>query len=657
MPPRIPRPSIWLPVAHRVSILRNNQQACPACLISSLLRPAISSRSRNPQRSLQNQPKTQQTATASSPTKSTKPPEPRLPRKELRDALLDLQDNAGSYVNLSRLQLAIRGLEQPAGEETIRIAILGIADEGISLGKAKALLRLLLADPLKAEEEWERILISESPGGKPLLIKVGFNGVDEGSNGNRLVQEINISSPMLKGHRLEILVLEMDPLGKDSVDANGEYANSVLVPKMDIPNSNTGRFTQVTTPVHKSLIVSDGLLGAANLLSYPLGSNREIIAAALNLEIGSFDERKSLPFNVINASLGSAALLSFRESIENAMIYEKNWFSSGVPRLLKWIRSGTSPTDGYMKPPLRSLISSLLTSTGLQVQTAESRQLSALLSSRVSSTALNSLQFELSKWAERAHTELRDQLDIAFNGRRWRKLGWWKLFWRVDDVSMLTTDILNQRFLTVAENEIIFITGRIAEAGAYQNLENESQEDWAYKTIDQVPIQRQLGSLPPPIRLSELKGIPSDDAPKEIKERPWPLHIPAARDYLATETVPALQALAQKLVLQTLTTSTFTSAFAGLVYISTLSTSFYEAGAIGALGIVWSLRRMQNKWESAREFWEGEVREEGRKAVKGIEGAVAKMLKDGNKPVELNPDFKRVRDLLKKAQWALDATQ
>ncbi|CRK18818.1 hypothetical protein BN1723_011705, partial [Verticillium longisporum] len=51
-----------------------------------------------------------------------------------------------------------------------------------------------------------------------------------------------------------------------------------------------------------------------------------------------------------------------------------------------------------------------------------------------------------------------------------------------------------------------------------------------------------------------------------------------------------------------------------------------HAGAVAALGIVWSLRRLQTKWETAREFWEGDVREEGRKAVRGAEASIADVL-------------------------------
>jgi hypothetical protein len=133
----------------------------------------------------------------------------------------------------------------------------------------------------------------------------------------------------------------------------------------------------------------------------------------------------------------------------------------------------------------------------------------------------------------------------------------------------------------------------------------------------------------------------------------WPLNIPLTRSYLTTDTVPALQALAQKLVLQTLTTSSFVSAFAALTYVSTLSTGLYEAGAVAAVGIVWSLRRMQGKWETARKFWEGEVREEGRKAVRSVEGIVGEALRPPSLKPEPDLEFEKAKLAVLKAEEKL----
>lgn len=574
-----------------------------------------------------------------------------LARTQLRESLRDLQKHAASYVNVSRLQLALRGLEQHAGQETIRIAILGVADGGASLRKARELLRLLLADPLTTEEEWERVLLDGDEDGRPLFLKVGHHGAEEGFQTNRLVREIHVSSPLLNGHQLEILVLEMDPPTRHS--GEGGFVEAALVPTMEIPTSSTGRYTPVTTPVHKSLIVSEGIMGAATVLQYPVDLDREIVSPVVDLPAR---DSSALPFQLVNIPLGTAALAAFRQSVDHAFQYEKDWFSSGLPEVLDWIKSGTTSSDGVMKAPLRKLVESLLKSTSLAVEADAARQLGAALAHSVPSQSLASLRHRLATWAERAHTELRDELDIAFSGHRWRKLGWWKLFWRVDDVSMISTDILNQRFLTNAEKEIIFEAGCIAQTGIFRH-HDARPTDWAYKAVAEATVRPTAGSVSPPPKIRDLVR-PAQDAPQtKIEDRPWPLQIPIARAYLVQETVPALQALAQRLVLQTLGTSTSFSAFAGLMYVSSVTTTLYEAGGVAAVGIVWSLRRMQEKWETARKFWEREVREEGRKSVRAVERVVGDVLQDSTPEVLEDAQLLKARMSVARAEAALAASK
>jgi hypothetical protein len=97
------------------------------------------------------------------------------------------------------------------------------------------------------------------------------------------------------------------------------------------------------------------------------------------------------------------------------------------------------------------------------------------------------------------------------------------------------------------------------------------------------------------------------------------------------------------------------TALASLMYVSTLSTSVYEAGAVAALGIVWSLKRMQGKWETARKYWEGEVREEGRKAVRGVEGVVGDVLSKPHRPLEGTEEFDVANEALRQAEAAFKA--
>lgn len=576
------------------------------------------------------------------------------PRSELHDALVELQKHAGNYVNISRLQLALRGLEQKSGQETIRIAILALADGGKSLRRAKELLRLLLADPLKPEEEWERTLIESPSGSRPILLTVGHDAAEALNTGPRMVQELHVSSVILNGHKLEILLLETD--SPETISTAERIEEALLVPTMEIPTSSTGRYTPVTTPVHKSLLVSQGIAGAASLLSNSLRFDKDIVSTAVDIKVESEDEKSSLPFQVVDITLGDSALASFRESIANALDYERMWFASGAPELLEWIKSGTSPTDGTTKIPLQKLIESLLNSTNSAIQAEEAKRLNTLLALKLPPSTVSNLRLGLSGWAETAHTELRDQLDFAFNGHRWRKLGWWKLFWRVDDVSMIATDILNRQFLTQAEKQLIFLTGRIVESGIFRQDPASISKNWAYKSPPPPPRYRpesKIGDIPKHVRIIDI--MKPSDKPLTLDNQPWPLDIPRTRQYLTTETVPALQALAQKLVLQTLTTSSVMSAFAALTYVSTLSTGIYEAGGIAALGIVWSLQRMQGKWETARRYWEGEVREEGRKAVKGVESIVEDVLKVSNRTLDKDPDLEKAKALLEKADAALQA--
>ncbi|KAK3076273.1 hypothetical protein LTS18_013452, partial [Coniosporium uncinatum] len=84
--------------------------------------------------------------------------------RELHTSLKQLEHTAANYINLSRLQLAVRGLE--GHDAVVRIAVLAIGDQTA----ARQLVRLLLADPLGEKEAWEKEL--ESGGdGRAVLIR------------------------------------------------------------------------------------------------------------------------------------------------------------------------------------------------------------------------------------------------------------------------------------------------------------------------------------------------------------------------------------------------------------------------------------------------------------------------------------------------------
>ncbi|KAJ8133031.1 hypothetical protein O1611_g600 [Lasiodiplodia mahajangana] len=567
-------------------------------------------------------------------------------RKELELTLLDLQKHAANYVNLSRLQLALNGLRQARGHESIRIAILGLAGSPVPTNTAKDVLRLLLADPLKDREAWEHE-VEQHDLAEPMIIRIGAESRETEpaislTKGN-LLREINVSSAALNGHDLEILLAEMDPFlplsGKGAVD---RFEDTVLVPSVDIPTSNTGQYTPITTPVHKALIVADGIHGAASMMSMPTLETPSVLQYAVNIPEYKPAGTSSLPFIPIDTSTATIGLGLIRKNISNALEYEHLWFQSNMLKLVEWLKADILTTpDNVTKPPVRELIASLLRSTSSSIREEESRFLEISGSSNTP-TSIRAIEGALSEWAESAHAELQEQLDVAFSSRRWRKLGWWKLFWRVDDVGMLTSDILTQKFLPEAERNSIFLAGRMREAGV--SLINSPQTSSHRVATSSQPIDTVLAP---------------DSTTPSIQKSNWPVNIPNTRSYLQMETVPALQALAQKLVLQTLSTSGLMTALGALVYVGTLTTTLYEAGAVAALGIVWSMRRMQRQWETARAFWEGEVREEGRKAVRGVEEVMASALTDGRTQQERDGpnaqrDLKKARDLVVKAEKLLE---
>ena len=593
-------------------------------------------------------------ATTTTTTTTTKTDEPgpillRTPeqtRAHLAETLNALQQQAGSLINLSRLQLAIRSLHQPAGEESIRVAVLGLTgapNAALANGgqSAKELLRLILADPLQDEQAWEAELVNHDPR-QPLIVRV--RGPNEGNTATATapaspqvavhfgrdgggLAEIEVSSPVLNGNQLEFLVMESSlavpkpPASAASDPLEGvteTLEETILVPTVEIPTSADGlRYTPVTTPVHQALVVADGILGAAAVASLPLGAYEDEIKGAVHLGLPVTASQQPLSFSTFDVGTSVEALGLFRESVANARAYEALWMRGGVSALTRWLRDGTlHRTDGTTKPPVRRLILSVLRNASASIQNAEAKLVavsSTTQSGAPVARAFASLNTGLADWAEAAHAELQTQLDLAFAGRRWRKLGWWKLFWRADDVTMLSSGLVTQQFLPQAEQDLVFLAGRIDEAVRLAGLRTAEGST------------NKIGRYAVPVVAAEPGAMTTTDAPAASPLRTqWPTHITFTRRYLLDETVPALQALAQKLVLQTLGTSGLATALAVLTYLSSLGS--YEAGAVAAVGYVVSLGRMQKKWEAARDFWEGEVREEGRKAVRSVEASVASVL-------------------------------
>ncbi|KAH6611381.1 hypothetical protein Trco_001401 [Trichoderma cornu-damae] len=606
---------------------------CPFCSLS----PAPRATKARPRPSLKSQrwQSTSATAVRASPDA----------RSELERTLLEMQNKIPGLVSLSRLQLALQGLRQAPGQEAIRVAILGFANGSESRDAARKVLKALILDPLVDEQEWERRL-DEHDANRPLVIRVGpsrGNGARLELSKENLPDVLEVSSAELNGSNLELLFMDVDvPVDGSGSATIQSLEEAVLVPTVDVASADR-RAAPLITPVHQALLVANGLTGAVGISGLPILDSGDAITAAVNLK-GFSKEQLGANFTVVDASLAEEAIHLFRQGPQNAMEYEHRWSASNLGALVAWLKAGLKPADdGATKPAVRKLVASVLQGalSAIEAESA-SKKASQVSSASMASPEMRAMNERLSKWAQNAHAELQEQLDLAFSGRRWRKLGWWKLFWRVDDVAMLTNEILSQRFLPTSEQELVYLAGRIAQlrgnAGQYpqpassRGIDPESPSTGTDKNEPLIPT------------------VPPSQVPK------WPGHIAFTRRYIQNETVPALQSLAQQLVIQSLATSSVTSCLAALLYVSSFSSTVFEAGAVAALGLVYSLGRMQKKWETAREFWEGEVREEGRKAVRAAEESAGEVL-DGVQQNRLSAEriaeLERASELVAKAEDAL----
>lgn len=403
--------------------------------------------------------------------------------------------------------------------------------------------------------------------------------------------------------------------------------DAVLVPKLQ---ATSARGLPVPYPVHKTLILGDGLDSAVEYGRFTadsVGEMGDMVKVAVDLPAPMKDvEADGHTCSAINVDLGTEALASFRESIANSAKYERGWFRSGIPAISGWLLHGLqSPEPTKIKPTMKAFISSIADDVEANVTKEDMLQLNKkLASSAITQQTSESILRHLENWAEQSHTELRDQLDLAFSSRNWQKLAWWKLFWRVDDVTMISSEILERRWLVDAEKGGVYLAGRMNQAGFPDTVEH-LPEPSEYTEVEQRPVQGPLPS-PPLATQQEQATVKMDLSTEVFAPQPWPSQIPTTRSFLAASTIPPLQSLAQRLVLTTLSTTSLSSAISALLYISTPA-SLFEASAIAALGLVWSLRRMQNLWETTRRMWEEEVREEGRKTLKGTEEEVRWIVK------------------------------
>lgn len=366
----------------------------------------------------------------------------------------------------------------------------------------------------------------------------------------------------------------------------------------------------------------NGLLAFSSLVGRSdLKNEVASVRGAIELSVAN-QTRDGDRLSFVDIDRASTALDKIRESVQNATEYERGWNASGVQPVVDWLADFSQAASGEkLNPALVPLIESLLNAADEGVSARHAQALQEQTVGAVPEEVRSELERGVVSWAEQGHSELRSALEAGFASPRWRGLAWWKLFWRVDDVGMITSDILEKQFLRRAEREVIYNSGKYQQAGLLEE-----------------PI------------ISESN---QESTPSQATLPPWPTLIPDIRAKLLNTTVPSLQALAQSLVLFSVSTTTLTSALSVLTYLSVSSASAYESATIGAVGLIYSLRRQQKKWDSARGFWEDEVREEGRTSLLETEALLRLIVREGGKSISDVSDH-RAREAVVRARKALE---
>lgn len=601
--------------------------------------------------------------------------------RDLHQKLLALQDSASGYVDLSRLKLAARSLE--SDNPVVRVALLGLGSNGAAA--ARKLARVLLGDALGEEEAWERELLQSSRDGRSLLLRYG--DAEDTVQHSPLMQTMHVPSPFLKRHNLEILVSTLNADGRSAgLVSDTELEEAILVPSLTTPTSDGGRVGFVRYPVHKALVVAEGITGAVEYGRLPRFLDRAyLINVALSLPLrsssGIRSAEQAATDNVVDTDLAAHALDLFRASRANSAQFSDEWQTSRISAVKDWIAGSKEAASGGMTLAVRKLLDSTLLNASSSIEKSESEQVSAIKSATVPDTKRADLDAQVSSWSQDAHRDLQLNLSTGLASRAWRRTAWWRLLWRIDDVSASAADILRMSFLTEAEQSLAFISGRVAEAGLATleelkeagasavvltngvNAETTSAPE-KHQTIDGTNVETQIQTTTPSSALNVgdllqtptlLTRVQQQTGVDAVFDPPWPQTIYLSRQLMLQTLVPSLHRKAQTLLLSTLSTVGGTTALGAWLFVATAD--MYSGGAIAALGLVWSLRRLQKLWGKEREDFAVMVQEDGRKVLAEVESHLRRIIKEGGR-VSVRPEdaqgWREAREALEQCRGALE---
>ena len=501
-------------------------------------------------------------------------------------------------------------------------------------------MQALLADPLSPKAQWEKELGQIQPGTKPLLIRYGVccqywpslfplrPGLKLSLDlSHPLLRTLTIPSTLLERHKVEIFLDHI-------IDEPENIAalSELVVPNLQARESYSGRTSSIVFPVHRTILFGVGLhavLDLAGLLRSTTGEAiSEMVQVATNVDWETLPSQQA-GIIFVNLSKGQHSIRTLRDSLQNAITYEREWLSSKLPSLVSAVLPEVSDST-TLKPAIRNLINHILAEAESAADASEIEATARRSLLDLPEPSREALKLAVSDWAEQAHTEFRAEMANIVESRIWLKLAWWKLFWRIDDVQTIISEAIRRAYLIEAEKSSIFLAGRLAQAGLV--LVNNS-------STNNLPIFDRSESLNkninnPPNRDST-KDKPTDQPPPKLtatatKQTAWPSCINTSRLTILQETLPPLVSSAQGHVLSALSLTSLTSLASATAYLSIPTTTLYEAGSIAAVGLVLSAYQLQRKWEQARHVWVRDVQIEGKRALDAVEQLFTRAISEHN---------------------------
>lgn len=398
--------------------------------------------------------------------------------------------------------------------------------------------------------------------------------------------------------------------------------DAALVPMIGTPTSHSG-ISLIRHPVHRAVVLADNLYGCIDLGQMRLASQSTSLTTNTSVKVVlnfahedfSLDASQQIRnLSIVDIGRAKNSLDLFRLSKDYGAEYAEGWSRSGLPILAEWLSETRTGQDNDLLLVVHELIDDLIRKCYFDK--------SSLIDSATKGQLMGPLHEAVKVWAMQSHEELRDALDEALSGKNWTKVQWFKLFWRADDVGMVLSQVLERSWLVQADRGLVWLEGRCAEAGL------GSGGQTAAPANQTVPVEGE-SSL-----------------------------ISSARRNLLAYTVPMMESLAQDLVVRTLSMTTVSSAIAVLIYVAWPAVTVLQASAFGALGLTLSLRRLQRTWESAKDSWTRELRDEGRKSLRNAEDSIKARIAKGpsvrDEDAQALIDFENARAAVDGVQRALD---